>query len=67
MKEHPSIWRAAAYLVVKHGPAAIRVAQRHAAEAPETETGEQRLMWMRVANAASELLRTDRKKDDQVH
>ena len=64
--EEPSIWRVAAWLVAKHGDAAAKVAQRHAASPPD-QAHEQRVLWMRVTKATLELLRAARREKDPVN
>ena len=66
MTDESSIWRVAAWLVAKHGPAAAHVAQRHAA-LPVEEDQELRSVWMRVTKATIELLRQEPRRDEPVN
>jgi hypothetical protein len=66
MTDDPSIWRVAAWLVAKHGPAAAQVAQRHAA-LPADEDQQLRAVWIRVTRATLELLREHRRDGETVN
>ena len=57
MTEERSIWVVAAYLIAKHGGAALTVAERHVARFAAQLEEEQRENWIRVAQATLELLR----------
>jgi hypothetical protein len=61
------VWRIAAYLVEKHGEDAADVAKRIAARRPRTTTTLRPIVWKHVAEATSELLRTERAEDEQLH
>jgi hypothetical protein len=58
MTEERAIWVAAAYLIAKHGGAALSVAERHVVRFAGQSADEQRENWVRIAQATLELLRT---------
>jgi hypothetical protein len=61
-----AIWETAAYLVTKHGEAALNVAKEQAARLADRDDEAGSELWLRVMVAASELVRQPRAPED-VH
>jgi hypothetical protein len=58
MNHERSIWDAAAYLVMKHGDAAVRVAEQQAARFGDLDDDAGFRLWLQVMEAAAELIRS---------
>jgi hypothetical protein len=66
MDQKRSIWAVAIYLVAKHGVAAPVVARRHAAIGDHNRAPED-IEWLRVAEAAHDLLQSEAVKEKRLH
>ena len=66
MSDDRAIWATAAYLVTKHGEAALSVAKEQAARLAERDDDAGSDVWLRVMKAASELVRNPR-ATEEVH
>jgi hypothetical protein len=67
MVDDPDIWRAASFLVKRHGPDAAEVAAQRADELLARGDSEGSAIWIRILEAVAELTRSTPAEGERVN